>query len=117
MYSKSLLHSAIQDIVSKNTMAHYFPSYEIMMDELRDYRFYADDMLHPSEKAIDYIWEKFGDGFFSTETKEAVQLVNKVRAMQNHRLKSKDEEALVKFNLKLSSRIQELENVYGVKLK
>ena len=117
MYSKSLLHSAIQDIVSKNTMAHYFPSYEIMMDDLRDYRFYADDMLHPSEKAIDYIWEKFGDGFFSTETKEAVQLVNKVRAMQNHRLKSKDEEALVKFNLKLSSRIQELENVYGVKLK
>ena len=47
----------------------YFPSYEIMMDELRDYRFYADDMLHPSAKAIEYIWECFDKCYFSKETR------------------------------------------------
>lgn len=114
--SKSLLHSAIQDIVSRSKSAHYFPSFEIMMDDLRDYRFYADDMLHPSAKAVEYIWEKFGDGFFSTETKKAIDLVNKVRAMQNHRVKSEDEESLGKFNLKLLSRIQELKDSYSIVL-
>src|SRR5690606_25767021 len=50
------LHRALD---STETSASYFPAYEIMFDELRDYRFYADDMLHPSQQAIDYIWEKF----------------------------------------------------------
>ena len=47
----------------------YFPAYEIMMDELRDYRFYATDMLHPSELAVDYIWQRFTENFLSDETK------------------------------------------------
>lgn len=51
----------------------YFPSYEIMMDELRDYRFYADDMLHPSTVAVNYIWERFQDTYFSPETKLLLQ--------------------------------------------
>lgn len=46
----------------------YFPAYEILMDELRDYRFYADDMLHPSPLAIDYIWQRFIENFLSTDT-------------------------------------------------
>jgi hypothetical protein len=115
-HSKSLLHSAIQSEVYKNKQAHYFPSYEIMMDDLRDYRFYANDMIHPSEKAIDYIWNKFGDAFFSSETKVAIDLVNKLRAMQNHLVKSNDEEALEKFNLKLLDRIHQLKTVYGIEL-
>ena len=47
----------------------YFPSYEILMDELRDYRFYASDMLHPSEQAVDYIWERLVDSYFSPSAK------------------------------------------------
>ena len=44
---------------------NYFPSYEIMMDELRDYRFYAEDMLHPNQVAIDYIWNRFSENYIA----------------------------------------------------
>lgn len=57
--SKAHLLSAIHQVVESRNNTHYFPSYEIMMDELRDYRFYAEDMIHPNQTAIDYIWEKF----------------------------------------------------------
>ena len=68
--SKSTLLIAIENLMQmfpENT--GYFPSYEIMMDELRDYRFYADDMLHPSTKAIEYIWECFDKCYFSEATR------------------------------------------------
>lgn len=75
--SKSTLLLAIDDVVSKingvNALqgftgkAEYFPAYEIMMDELRDYRFYAEDMVHPSQQAADYIWRRFEDFAFSQE--------------------------------------------------
>jgi lysophospholipase L1-like esterase len=57
--SKSHLISGIHEVINERENTYYFPSYEIMMDELRDYRFYAKDMTHPSEMAINYIWEKF----------------------------------------------------------
>mgnify|MGYP003296358823 CR=1 FL=1 len=66
--SKSTLLLAIDNIVSSHANCKYFPSYEIMMDELRDYRYYADDMLHPSTKAVEYIWECFSKCYFSKET-------------------------------------------------
>lgn len=67
----------------------YFPSYEIMMDELRDYRFYADDMIHPSEKAVEYIWQRFQDTYFDNKTKDAVAKAAKEWARQQHRQISK----------------------------
>ena len=57
--SKSILIECIHQLISENRNCFYFPSYEIMMDELRDYRFYAEDMLHPNEIAIKYIWKQF----------------------------------------------------------
>ncbi len=66
--SKSVLRLASARIVSGFKHVSYFPSYEIMMDDLRDYRFYGRDMLHPSETAIDYIWEKFKIAYFDAET-------------------------------------------------
>ena len=74
--SKAHLITAIHKIINCQlsiinyplSIIHYFPSYEIMMDELRDYRFYSDDMLHPSQQAINYIWEQF----FLTQIKEEV---------------------------------------------
>lgn len=67
--SKAVLLLAV-DKLCKNypDNCFYFPAYEIMMDELRDYRFYADDMIHPSAKAVDYIWERFGETYFNKET-------------------------------------------------
>jgi hypothetical protein len=117
MHSKSVLHAATQSVVQDNVQAHYFPSYEIMMDDLRDYRFYTDDLLHPSQQAIEYIWEKFGDAFFSNKTKLANGLVSKIRMMQNHRNVSGSKVEIEKFNLNLEKRIQELKSVYGIELK
>ena len=75
--------------VSDQMMCSYFPSYEIMMDELRDYRFYADDMIHPSEKAVEYIWQRFQDTYFDNKTKDAVAKAAKEWARRQHRQISK----------------------------
>lgn len=68
-----------------NGKCTYFPSYEIMLDELRDYRFYSDDMIHPSPLAVRYIWERFQDTYFSAQTRDAVLKANKEFARSQHR--------------------------------
>ena len=68
-----------------NSIPQYFPSYEIMLDELRDYRFYADDMIHPSPLAVEYIWQRFQDIYFDKQTQEYVRLKNKEWARSQHR--------------------------------
>lgn len=62
--SKSILRVAVNDIVQAVDFVHYFPAFEIVLDELRDYRFYGPDLIHPNEIAIEYIWEKFKTCFF-----------------------------------------------------
>lgn len=84
--SKSVLHLAIdnlQQLFPENV--RYFPAYEVMMDELRDYRFYDDDMTHPSSFAIDYIWQLFGKTYFSAETREINQEWERIRRAMEHR--------------------------------
>ncbi len=66
--SKSRLLMAIDRLCNDDNKSVYFPAYDIMMDDLRDYRFYAPDMIHPSETAVQYIYEKFGQTFFDTKT-------------------------------------------------
>lgn len=67
--SKSILHLAIDRLQKMYAPTlSYFPAYEILLDELRDYRFFAEDMMHPSSVAIEYIWERFGETFFTGET-------------------------------------------------
>lgn len=86
--SKGILLQGVDEIVngkSSNSQCFYFPSYEIMMDELRDYRFYADDMIHPSEKAVEYIWQRFQDTYFDNKTKDAVAKATKDWARHQHR--------------------------------
>jgi len=70
---------------TSNGTCSYFPSYEIMIDELRDYRFYADDMIHPSALAVEYIWQRFQDTYFSNATKDAVAKAAKQYARSQHR--------------------------------
>lgn len=83
--SKGILLQAVDEIVDNNDTIQYFPSYEIMLDELRDYRFYADDMIHPSPLAVDYIWQRFQDIYFDKKTQEFVRLKNKEWARSQHR--------------------------------
>lgn len=84
--SKGTLHLAINHVLSDETPGvYYFPSYEIVLDELRDYRFYDRDMLHPNQLAVEYIWERFADTFFSQKTQELNKEVGKINAAVAHR--------------------------------
>lgn len=83
--SKSILLLAIDELVRLNNCALYFPAYELMLDDLRDYRFYKEDMLHPNDVAIEYIWEAFGNCFFAKETKQINKEVAVLVKNENHR--------------------------------
>ncbi|MBO4906385.1 MAG: GSCFA domain-containing protein [Bacteroidaceae bacterium] len=82
--SKSTLLLAVDRVVN-STGVSYFPSYEVVNDELRDYRFYSPDMLHPSEQAVDYIFERFADVYFSSRTKVFLSEWHPIRQALNHR--------------------------------
>lgn len=81
----TLLLAADSLCEERSDMCLYFPAYEIMMDELRDYRFYADDMVHPSTLAVEYIWERFCDAFFNRKTMDKIAEWRKFEAAQRHR--------------------------------
>jgi hypothetical protein len=83
--SKSVLLLAIDELESRFTNVSYFPSYELVMDELRDYRFYDEDMLHPSDTAVKFIWEKLNEVYFTDDTKRYVKEVEKIMKARNHR--------------------------------
>jgi len=81
--SKANILSAIYQ--QNSSKVNYFPSFEIMQDDLRDYRFYAEDMLHPNEIATKYIWQKFKDNYFSQTTVQTMKEVETVNKMKCHR--------------------------------
>jgi len=83
--SKSVLLLAVDEIISENPHTKYFPSYEIFMDELRDYRFYAPDMVHPSEQAVEYIWELFQNSHFDNESLAGIAEIGKINRLLAHR--------------------------------
>ncbi|WP_305982908.1 GSCFA domain-containing protein [Roseivirga thermotolerans] len=83
--SKSVLRLAAHYITEMADDVHYFPAYEIMMDDLRDYRFYEKDMIHPNEQAIDYIWQKFASAYIHPKDLELMEQWEKVRQNLNHR--------------------------------
>lgn len=99
-------------LTSNTSNTSYFPAYEIMMDELRDYRFYAADMLHPSEQAIDYIWERLNDWCFSSEAKSFMEEWRPIRQALSHRPFHPESEEYHRFKDQTQSRLQALQNKY-----
>lgn len=83
--SKSILFTAIHNIVESEEEVSYFPSYELIMDDLRDYRYYKKDLLHPNEQAVEYIWEKFKTTYFPKRVHEEMKQVEKIKKALNHR--------------------------------
>lgn len=83
--SKSVLHLASSMLEEKFKNVSYFPSYEILMDELRDYRYFADDMCHPTDLAVNYIWEKFSYSYFTSETMNIMREIEKYSSRLFHR--------------------------------
>jgi len=83
--SKSMLRVACHTISNRFEDVEYFPAFELMMDDLRDYRFYKPDKLHPTTEAEDYIWEKFMERFFSPELKDFVGKWNVILSALRHK--------------------------------
>ena len=83
--SKSVLHYAIHRILKTHSNTSYFPAYEIFMDELRDYRFYASDLLHPSDSGTDYIWERFTDTYVDKASGKIMTGVSAILKAAGHR--------------------------------
>ena len=91
--SKAVLLLAIDKLKQRLDYVSYFPSYEIVMDELRDFRFYASDMLHVSEQGVDYIWEKFRDNYIAKETLDRMKRIDKLNKILLHRPHDPESEA------------------------
>lgn len=107
--SKSTLNLAIHQICAKHANCSYFPSYEIMMDDLRDYRFYKNDLLHPNEMAIDYIWEQFSKAYFSEERRDYNRQIKQFNQSINHRPFNPQSKKHQDFIKKLIEQIEEFE--------
>ncbi|MDT7830950.1 GSCFA domain-containing protein [Flavobacteriaceae bacterium S356] len=110
--SKSHLISAIHQVVDGGRTSSYFPSYEIMMDELRDYRFYAEDMIHPNETAIQYIWNRFTEVWISEGAKTTMQEVEKVQNGLSHKPFNPKSEAHLQFLTRLHDDIKKLQKIH-----
>ena len=115
--SKSVLLLAVESVCeSLPDVCHYFPSYEILLDELRDYRFYAEDMHHPSAQAIDYIWSRLAQCAFSTQTMQYLKEYEPIRKGLLHRpLQANAKEEMAR-RADLECRAAAIRQKYGISL-
>lgn len=109
--SKSHLLTAVHQLVDSREVS-YFPAYEIVMDELRDYRFYASDMVHPSEQAVTYVWERFIEVYAFAKAQQTMKKVAQVQQGLAHRPFNEDSAAHQKFITDLAKKQQALTEVY-----
>lgn len=110
--SKSVLLLAADKVVGEDARCSYFPAYEIVEDELRDYRFYAPDMLHPSQQAVDYIWELFSEAYFSAAAKRFLEEWRPVKEALGHRPFNAESEEYRAFMKKTMEKVAELSKKY-----
>tara|TARA_B110000091_G_scaffold198531_1_gene227607 strand:+ start:508 stop:1464 length:957 start_codon:yes stop_codon:yes gene_type:complete len=113
--SKSHLIAGIQTLLNatNNNNLHYFPSYEIMMDELRDYRFYAEDLIHPNTTAIQYIWERFVATWMDEKASDTMQEINTIQKGLLHKPFHENSEQHQRFLTNLSTKITKIERDFS----
>ena len=112
--SKAHLIAAIHSAINQQLQTiHYFPSFEIMMDELRDYRFYAEDMLHPSQVAIDYIWIRFFENYISEKNYATMQEVCSIQKALSHLPFNPNSESHKIFLNNLNGKIIKLQELFS----
>ncbi|MBR4680698.1 MAG: GSCFA domain-containing protein [Fibrobacter sp.] len=115
---KAIEEIAASPLAPRNDIAEYFPSYEIVMDELRDYRFYAEDMIHLSKTAEEYIFERMTETYCDNDTRENMAKVEKFLKMANHRIQDESSPATQEFKKKLAAQAAELEKrIPGLSLR
>jgi hypothetical protein len=107
--SKAYLVAVLHEIEQHFDNCTYFPAYEILLDELRDYRFYASDMAHPSPVATDYIWQRFQKQYMSDTTRDRVSRIESIHTAMNHMIRNRDSESSRKFAARYIHMIDSLE--------
>lgn len=110
--SKATLLLAADKLTKEMDNVVYFPAYEIVNDELRDYRFYREDMLHPTDQAVEYIWQRFGETFFSKQTVKFLEEWRLIKAALAHRPFNPEAEEYKKFLEKAKEGERELMEKY-----
>jgi|WetSurSiteA1Bulk_404760.scaffolds.fasta_scaffold00127_9 hypothetical protein len=110
--SKSILHFSIHELLKRHPGTYYFPAYEIFMDELRDYRFYAADMLHPSEPGTWYVWERFSDSWLDETSKKIMADVAAILRAARHRPLHTESTNHKKFRQTTLQQIERLAGLY-----
>lgn len=110
--SKATLLLAADKLTKEIDNVVYFPAYEIVNDELRDYRFYREDMLHPTDQAVEYIWQRFGETFFSKQTVKFLEEWRPIKAALAHRPFNPEAEEYKKFLEKAKEEERELMERY-----
>ena len=110
--SKSVLLTAIHELISKFNNCSYFPAYELMMDDLRDYRFYAEDMLHPNAIAIEYIRDKFVKTYIDHDAEVLMDEVQKLRQAKAHKPFNKNSELHINFRKQQLKKIEQIKRKF-----
>jgi hypothetical protein len=108
----SAIYQILESAICNLQSAIYFPSYEIMMDELRDYRFYAEDMIHPNSVAIDYIWQRFSETSILEESHSIMKEVETIQKGLQHRPFNPNSESHQQFLLKLNDKMVKLQKQF-----
>ncbi len=98
--SKAILIHAIHQLINLHKTAAYFPAYELVNDDLRDYRFYESDMAHPNKSAIDYVWKRFSEAYFNDITNSINEKIKHIHQAYHHRLINETTSASIKFKQK-----------------
>ena len=106
--SKAHLLAALHQNIDPRDQIHYFPAYELMMDELRDYRFYADDMIHPNELAINFIWDRFSKVWMKSETHSILKEIESIQKGLDHKPFHPESEQHLQFLNDLEQRQKQL---------
>ena len=106
--SKSVLIHAVDKLTSSQDHLHYFPSYELVVDDLRDYRFYAEDMVHPNYLATRYVWEKFSSSCINGRSREVMKELEQLNMAFHHKPLHPDSTEHSKFRMKYKEIAQSL---------
>ncbi len=111
--SKAVLRVAVNNVVRQfKGFVGYFPAFEIVMDDLRDYRFYSADMVHPSETAIEYIWQTFQATYFDDRSTQAIARCERVSKRLKHRPMNNNPDVVARFNADTQAVIANLKKEY-----
>jgi lysophospholipase L1-like esterase len=110
--SKSMLIQSVHQLTEMHNDVHYFPAYELVIDDLRDYRFYAEDMVHPNYQATEYVWEKFQQACLSLEDQALIKEIHQLVLAKNHRPFNPTSDQHKSFLLKCAEKAQKLMSLH-----